>query len=174
MKTFKIVLIIFMLFFIAGCSYIMEEAFKQDLSEFTINVYGGNDSQIIVSFSKSSHNNTRDSSTDGTYFRGYYVYRNSKGPYDDFSYRGVTGYSNSTDGAIHSGFVEKFTGDSGTPADSNGETKFVDSCTPNKFYYYRVVVVYQSYTSGSWGGTAEAGKSSWDAAWCPMDLLGGF
>ena len=172
--TKKYILISFVFLTLLSCSRILDAAFTEEMSEFNINVYSGPENgEITILTNRTDHTGDLSDGTSGTYFRGYYIYRNAGGPYSDFSLLGIDSYANADGSGNFTGFQTLMNGKA--PSVDGLQGTFVDDdCTQNGIYYYRVVVMYQKFNGTAWGAFVEKGKSSWMAAWCPKDLFGGF
>lgn len=160
-------MLLILVFSLLGC-YSKASELIWDPSSATYNVtakaYDVGEIEVVIP--KNEHLNARTSAAAGTYFVGYYVYRNAEGPYSKFNLQGIDSYPSDT--VIN--YQQRSS--SGNVADATMGIYRDSACTPNKIYYYRVITMYQY-----WNGTAfnselqEKGKSSWSAAICPSVLV---
>ncbi len=165
------------LIFFVSCSKIIEGIWNPDASEFEIEATDGGSNQIVITFNRSDHSSVRSSGDidDDEYFWGYYIYRNSSSPYDDFSLVGIEAQSNCTgddgNGCFHSGYVEMH--GTSQQADIGGQNNFIDVCpVSGTTYYYRVVAVTRDYdpdvSTPEWeSGLNDEAASSWTSLTCP-------
>ena len=167
--------LVFLLFiFLTNCSAILDLIWNPEASTFDIQVTSPSIGQIKVSFTRSDHYDVRDAGENdfSSYFWGYYIYRNSVGPYDDYTLIGID-YREKLSGVdiysqpYHSGYVEVH-GLSVTDPDTTAGS-YTDSCVSGVTYYYRVAVVYRKWdkTNKKWEDKIENKYSSgWGAAIC--------
>ncbi|HOJ50154.1 MAG TPA: hypothetical protein PKW55_05020 [Spirochaetota bacterium] len=171
----RILFIFILLFFLIGCSRILDLLWNPNQAEFNIYSQSNVTGQIRVTFNESYHSDVRcyDCNSNDSYFWGYYIYRNSSGPYDDFTLIGIDSREKltvikDTYDYYHWGYVEVH-GSSVTDPDPNGPGVFIDTCTSGVTYYYRVVVVYRSWDkkNNEWESDIESkAASSWTASLC--------
>lgn len=156
----------------------MDKAYNQDTSDFAITSRAPSKGKIELTIPRTDHLNIKTSSAAGEYFRGYYIYRNNLSPYDEFQLYGIDAYSE-TDTVLknHQTYKEYVGASSVTDVLSTDAGKgpgiYTDkSCTPNQYYYYRVIVVYRKWNGSAWENSLlEKATSSWTAEFCPDDLL---
>lgn len=163
---FKILIASLTAFFIfSGCSRLIDAVWNSDAADFKITASSapGAPLEIQIQIPKSDHLNSLRTSTDqkkGKYFWGYYVYRNSISPYEDFYLMAVAAQATLDGPATNSSTLQNsLAGFSGVYADT--------SCTSGKTYYYRVAVVYREFDGNEWTAHLEdKSASSWVAALC--------
>jgi hypothetical protein len=148
----KIILIVLLLS-LNTCSYISDAIWSPEGNDFTITLIPG-DAEIQVNITRSDHSNSG--------FKGYFIYRNTESPYEDFNLRAI-------DSFIDTGGPYEKTKEANGSVTQITETNpgiYTDACVLNKVNYYRVVVVYME------GGEQEdRAKSGWKAAACVSQII---
>ncbi|OHD07333.1 MAG: hypothetical protein A2Y41_12560 [Spirochaetes bacterium GWB1_36_13] len=170
----KIVNLIILVFFISGCARLSDNLFKKEDEKFDISAVSGNDGEIVLSWIQGDYTNTSGvSSPAGEYFRGFYVYRNSVSPYEEFRLVGIDAKPDTT-GLLY--YEEKYNKqgiklqllDNNLTNSGKGPGVFTDvNCIGGKVYFYRVASVYRKWNGSSFeGNLVEKKQSSWTAAIC--------
>ncbi|PKL12642.1 MAG: hypothetical protein CVV50_04230 [Spirochaetae bacterium HGW-Spirochaetae-6] len=172
----KIVILLSALLSLGSCSHMVDALWNPNAASF--NIDAEQDGAIIkISFSRNDHTNFRSNGdvSESSYFWGYYVYRNSSSPYDDYNLIGITGLvrfaGNDGNGqSFYFDYIERVLGESDVNPDPN-PIEFEDtSCNSGIKYFYRVVVVYREWDKDAeeWLQTlSDQDASSWAAAVCP-------
>jgi hypothetical protein len=177
MKKSLIILLIPGLFTLS-CARILDQLWNPSAAEFNIEAtQSGND--IVISIPKTDHltniRTTDETDESDSYFWGYYVYRNSTSPYENFHLIGISAQE-VLSGDLHFKFIEKQGSSTIQDPDPNeSEYRDVGICPlgSTETFYYRVVVVYREYSEADgsdpeqWENSLEdKSASSWAAVTC--------
>jgi hypothetical protein len=161
---------------LSNCAKMLDQAWNKNQSDFGIRAIGETVGYIRIRIDRNEHLDVKNANVSGEYFRGYYIYRNTESPYEDFTLIGIDAYSKLT-AQNHSAY-EEVHGSAANIADNlisdpgKGPGIFIDACVPNKIFYYRVVSVYRKWNGSSWASDLiERYSSSWTAGYCPNEML---
>jgi len=168
----NIFMMIMILLIFTGCARFLGEVLDPEVGNFSLLLVTPGNGTIQVVIPRTDHEQRRlTTSGNGTFFRGYYIYRSTESPYADFAHIGVDAFPVDGD---NSGFQEKRIGSTVADPwalDTSHRPSFIDNCPDNQIVYYRVAAVYQKY-SGSWASELkEEAVSSWKGAACATSLI---